>query len=363
MAVALGLAKTAQPAPQAEAAPVKTEAADLVVASTQEAAPVKAAIDSQATTDPVVSPAASWLDALAPEATKTEAAVASIWDDKAKNAFKETFGHEDPMAFKEQYTKTAQELELLKPELEPLRNIKKFIDGLPPALAEAMSLYQQGKDPIEYLVSLPKAAAFDRPVADVPARELIDHYFKGKVTPEDWNRLGDPDVDPAIKDAIKDKIGIYEGSARELYVRDLEKPKVAAQEREKAHREAQAAYDRSITDNVVAAKKSTVAPLIDQGTIDRFKNGDLVKKFLYLDDGVTIRPELLTDIVWAQNRIAVEERLRKSVSASAKSEGMAEATQRLPNGPLGSGRVVTQADAEKPDLARQIIARATGVKA
>jgi len=363
MAVALGLAKTAQPAPQAEAAPVKTEAADLVVASTQEAAPVKAAIDSQATTDPVVSPAASWLDALAPEATKTEAAVASIWDDKAKNAFKETFGHEDPMAFKEQYTKTAQELELLKPELEPLRNIKKFVDGLSPVMAEALALYQQGKDPIEYLASLPKAVAFDRPVADVPARELIDHYFKGKVPPEDWNRLGDPDVDPAIKDAIKDKIGIYEGSARELYVRDLEKPKVAAQEREKAHREAQAAYDRSITDNVVAAKKSTVAPLIDQGTIDRFKNGDLVKKFLYLDDGVTIRPELLTDIVWAQNRIAVEERLRKSVSASAKSEGMAEATQRLPNGPLGSGRVVTQADAEKPDLARQIIARATGVKA
>lgn len=359
LAVALGVRQ--QPAPQKAQEPAQAVAQEQQ--NVQDQKPAEQKVEANAAqAGTVEKPAeqkkepeapASWLDKITqPEATQEKKA----WDDNSKNLFKEFFGHEDPVAYKEKVDTELEAYNLAKPEIEQARALKSVIDSLPAAMQEAISLYRDGKDWSGYLASLPKEVVADRPVKEIPKLDLVDRYFKGKVTQEQRDKLSDPDIDPAIKDAINAVIDTLYPTAVDMYNADLEKPKVAARQRQEQIRAAEENHEKSVAINVATAKKSLIGPLVDQSAIDRFKSNELVRDFLFKSDGVTYNDDLFEKIMFANDRTAVYERLKTS-PAVARGEGMAAATDRLPSGTTATGRATAPAKTEEIPADQRILQR------
>lgn len=283
-----------------------------------------------------------------PEVDPVEAAIeASLqpaetftWDDKAKGAFKNLFGHEDPTAFKADLDARFQEAELLKAEYEKLAPMKAQFDALPPSMQRAYQLAMEGKadEAQKYLQELPTDVFLNREAKNIPSDKLVDTYLPGKMSKEDWAALKDPDTDPDVKAALEAKSKHYRDIASDMHERKREAVAGELASRQQAQQQAIENYNKSTAKALAAASndpvlKTFLTPDVKQD----IQTGQFLKQFV--DDGFAPTEKAVTNYLWALHGPKIAQAQFNVGYRKGKNEGALEATALQPGAPPAHGRV------------------------
>jgi hypothetical protein len=262
------------------------------------------------------------------------AAAPVSWSDEAKAIFKQEFGVDDPGAFKNEYSTLREQHELIKKEKDSLSALKADLDNLSPAMLRAIELTREGKDPIGYLRSLPDGVFQNKPANELTDRQLIDTYAKGKVTDDQWEKLSDPDTDPDVVDAIKDKISHYRDICVDKH--EAERGRIASEVQSAQQQQHQAfeQFQKGVAQTLSHAKNDPFAKaFVDKGHADEMSQpGKFLSRFLE-SDGVTPKPEALTMILKAERFDRAVQVAKESAYRKGKEDGVLEATSKQPSTP------------------------------
>lgn len=307
--------------------------------------PVAQEKPAEVAADDVFAQAAAAFEAPAPTPT---------WDDNAKAAFKAEFGVEDPQALKTQL----EQFGLVKEEYEKVKPIVEQINALPAGLLEAFNLALSGKvaEARQYLASTPEAILESRDPAKMTERELVDTHYPGKIKPEQWDMLNDPEADPEIVDALKTRIGLLKDAATDKQTTAINAAKVRQEQEAKARQDAFENYQRGVASTLAIAKESPLKGLLDKGTVEQIQNGSFLRTFVQ-EDGVTPTPEAATRLLWALHGPKLREAAEARGYARGKSEAALEAASRQPALAPGANRSAGDGGSAQADPLKTLVAQ------
>jgi hypothetical protein len=323
--------KPAEPAPaveqnsQTSPAVAEVEKPALVEASKQSepAAPVVNSSGNSQPTDPYATLLNDVLGEQKPAAIQ--------WSDEAKNLFKQTYGVDDPVAFKAEIDQKIAQADLIKKQYEEVAPLKESLDKLPPSMYRALQLAFEGKieDAQNYIKELPKVAFENKESKDLDDRVLIDTYLPGKIKPEQWAALTDPEADEEIVDAIEGRIAILRDTAGELHdKRRNEAIAQVAQQRE-AEKQAFENYQNGLATSIASAKNSSLRLFVDDNVVNDMKTGGFLGQFVQ-QDGVTPTPQATTLYLKALHFDSAVKAADTRGFERGKQEALLEATSRQP---------------------------------
>lgn len=271
------------------------------------------------------------------------------WTDDAKKAFKSLFNEEDPVNFKKSIEERLTEAELVKNEYQKVSPLVQAFNSFSPALQKAFSLAMEGKanEAQEYLRDMPTTLFNTKSVEDIPQKDLINQYFPGKISNEQWEMLEDPESDEDLVDALETRIGLLHESAVEKYNKDVAaivNEQKAIEENTKAQYEK---YNSAVTSTISLAKNSPLGVLLDNGTKEQFSNGHFLSDFVEPDG--TPKPQAATLLLYARHGQKLIEAAEVRGYNRGRSEGLQEATQRQPSLPPWRNRSMGDAPKQMSD--------------
>lgn len=283
------------------------------------------------------------------------------WSDEAKNLFKQTYGAEDPVAFKAEIDRKIAEADLLKRQYEEIAPIKESLDKLPPSMYRALQLAFDGKieDAQNYLKELPKVAFENKESKDLDDRMLIDTYLPGKIKPEQWEALTDPEADEEVVDAIEARIAILRDTAGELHDKRRNEAISEIANQKEAQKAAFENYQRGLAETIAVAKNSFLRALINDQVVSDVQSGGFLAKFVQ-QDGVTPTPEATTLYLKALHFDGAVKAAETRGFERGKQEALLEATSRQPSMPRGGYRDpgAQPQTATEQDMINQILLKA-----
>ena len=253
------------------------------------------------------------------------------WSDEAKNLFKQTYGVDDPVAFKAEIDQKIAQADLIKKQYEEIAPLKESLDKLPPSMYRALQLAFEGRveDAQNYIKELPKVALENKESKDLDDRILIDTYLPGKIKPEQWAALTDPEADEEIVDAIEGRIAILRDTAGELHdKRRNEAITQVAQQRE-AEKQAFENYQNGLATSIASAKNSSLRLFVDDNVVNDMKTGGFLGQFVQ-QDGVTPTPQATTLYLKALHFDSAVKAADTRGFERGKQEALLEATSRQP---------------------------------
>lgn len=354
-APAVAEAPAATPAPAAEtpAAPVTPADAPAAVPTTPSVVETPPA--TPAATEPKKEPTAAEL-AVRNMAEPSPAAV--VWDDGAKKILKDAWGVEDPVAWKAQIDQQLAQVDILRQDATDGVAYKKAVESLSPAAAQFFKLELQGKkeEALAYIRSLPNEVLENKAAKDIAPRQLIDTYLKGKMTAEDYAAMADPDTEPSVVQALKEKEKHYAAIAA-----DMHEAKLGAVAKEN---ERQAAEEKAIHEATQKAQATAVAqaknhPLtkafVTPAVVDQYMSGQLARKQFVSEDGITPSAQQLTNLLKAEHFDEVMAAQKAYWYEKGKEDGAQVRTALAPSAGSGSGRAVASPPQEEQDPAKKIL--------
>lgn len=301
--------------PRTEAAPAATAGTPAQTTESTTTEPV--VTDAKGVVAEVATPAPDIYDSVLndalPATPKTE------WTPEFKEAFKTRFGVEDPAELESRLTQA----ELTKAELDKVNPIVAGLNALPPAMQKAYAMAMEGKvdEAQAFLRDVPDVVFSNKEASKIPDEKLVNTYFPGKIKPEQWAMLKDPEADQDMVDALKSRIEVLKDAAvdkHEAQRTDIIKTK---EQQTAAQNAAYEQYKVATAQTISQAKSSPLGKLLDQGTIDQITSGQHLQKFVQ-QDGVTPTPEAATLLLYAVHG----EKLMKAAETRGYNRGKMEAT-------------------------------------
>jgi hypothetical protein len=240
---------------------------------------------------------------------------------------------------KSEIDKKIAEAELLKKQYDEVAPLKEQLNALPPTLYRAMQLALEGKaeDAQEYLKSLPKVALDSKESKDLDDRVLIDTYLPGKIKPEQWEALTDPEADEEVVDAIEARIAILRDTAAELHDKKRTEIVTEVAKRQEAEKAAFENYQKSVVETIANAKNSPLRLFMDDNVVNDVQNGGFLGRFVQ-QDGVTPTAEAATLYLKALHFDGAMKAAETRGYERGKQEALLEATSRQPSMPKGAYR-------------------------
>jgi hypothetical protein len=266
------------------------------------------------------------------------------WSDDAKKLFKETFGAEDPLAFKEQYGKVTSEVELLRKatlEGENLKNFYKRVEQEQPALAAALLEFQEGRDPLQYISKLANANILGKNSKELSDDVLAATYMRDKFSDEELNarRTGDYSSLAVDKEMLDAKFKMLRPAAE--FMHD-QRNKEYTDGMTKKQQQIMEIRERSMQDRAAAlahAQSDPVARLyLNQETIEAFHNNSFTNGVFTKEDG-SLHPNALAATIKAMRYDSDVKRAYEAGLSAGKKSGLQEATSSLPDA-RPNGRVI-----------------------
>ena len=349
------VAREAAPAPQ-QPAPVEqvTEASKKPPAET-----VPAAANTSANHAPESSAPSSY-DSLLDSMGSTAAAV--VWTPEAKAVFNSTFGTDDPSAI----STRLEQAELLKAEYEKVKPFVDQFNDLPPAVLNSIKLAMAGKykEAKEHIASTPEKILSNTPVEKLSDRDLIDTYFKGKISPDQWEIVNDPEADDDdLVDALKTRIGILREAAADKYIKDHSSQAELQTQEARLQQESYDRYNQGVASAIANVKNSPLKGFLDQGATEAIQSGSFLSRFVQ-EDRMTPTPEAAALYLKALHFDPAVKAADARGYARGKQEALLETTSRqpgvgtLPRRSPGDMPVNTTAD----DSVKALMARALSAR-
>ncbi|MFO0190274.1 MAG: hypothetical protein ACK54F_03385 [Planctomycetia bacterium] len=341
-------AAPAQPAAEAQSAPVAAPVQQ------EQPAPVANTGGDSAANDPYATMVANIVGDQSPE-------INVAWTDEAKNLFKQTYGVEDPIAYKKELDSKLAESQLYKQKYDEVAPVLGQLEKLPPTMYRALQLALEGKvdDAQDYLKSLPKIALENKESKSLEDRLLIDTYLPGKIKPEQWDMLNDPEADEDTVDAIESRIAILRDTAAEMHDKKRDEIITQVQQQEAMKKQAFEDYQKGVADSIAVAKNSSLRVFVDDNVVGQVSNGSFIHKFVK-EDGVTPTPEATTLYLKALHFDPAVKAAEARGYERGRQQALLEATSRQPamsraaNRDPGAQPMATNPD----DAIRQILMKA-----
>lgn len=313
----------ATPPPAAPVPPVQAQAPVQQQAQTPPAAPAQ--------TPPVQQEDADFLSLLVPEQQQQ----AVSWSDEAKKAFQATYGQDDPIAFKQKFDTINAEAEVLRQKAEQGEGATRLLDSIEqryPALAAALAEAAKGKDPFEYLSSMPNPSVLGKAAKDLPDHFLLQTYKGDRFTPQEINALktGDYSDLDVSKEDLQIKVKHYLPIAQDVHDERNQKHMASLQQQEQQARQQREAIDKSVTDALSAANNDpAVRRHIDRDFIEKLRKGSVLHGTIFNEDGTWSKsaPAIL---IKGTRYDADIKRAYEAGLNSAKQRSLIEETARMP---------------------------------
>lgn len=317
-----------QPVQQTDTPPVQPPAAEVTTT------PTEVPIATPAVVDPY--------DAIA----TGEVPQAPIeWDDKAKAAFKSSFGADDPLAYKATIEQRLQKADLEAKQLQELLPLKQQLEGLTPALKRTLQLAMEGKvqEAHAYIKDMPDVVFLDKEAKGLSSEKLIKTHLPDAMSEEDFAVLKDPDADPEEVKAIKAKEKHYRAIAADIHERQRQENASKLTEGDTIRQQQVQAWTGSVAGAIAAAESSKYKALVTPEFKQALHDGSFMRSFL--SEGGLLTPEAGERLIWATHGQKIAEAIGKAQYSKGKSEGLLEATSRQPGAPPIRGR---QSDSGPP---------------
>lgn len=305
--------------------PVQDEpviAAQTQLPTTQETAPLQ----EEKAQEPVVTEASKPIDPLeAYLGGNTEQEPA--WPQEALERFKTELGFETPSALKQHLATLTEQGDLLKTKAAEADALKQAIDDFPYELQQAITRQLEGQDGVEYIRTQRAGVSLAKEAKEIDKFKLVEARFPGKFSAEQIEAIKEGDT---VLGAAHDRF--HELASME-HDGDRAKDITRAQAKQKAN---------SLRTEVIAASQSaaiatfkqnkTLAALVDNAFVEKFRTGQLEREFFYNDDG-TYKPEALARFAQISVHDKLVERARAGARTEGKNDALAEAHARLPQTP------------------------------
>ena len=120
--------------------------------------------------------------------------------DKLNSHLKNNFGIEDMSALGQQINTWKEQEKVLGETNSKLANAEKLFESMPPDLYQLIELHVNGADWKQGLTN--PSLNFERKIEDYKEKELIDVFFPGEVSEDDWMEFNDEDGDSKTKRMI-----------------------------------------------------------------------------------------------------------------------------------------------------------------
>ena len=326
----------AEPIPAAATPPAAQQAAPVTPPpASQPATPAQAQAPVQ--TPPVQAEAPSqedteFLRLLQPEQQQQ----APVWNDDAKKVFEATYGQADPIAFKQKYDTINAEVEVLRQKAEQGEGATRLLDQLEqqhPALAAAIAEAAKGKDPFEYLSSMPNPSVLGKASKDLPEAFLLQTYKSDRFSADELNaiRTGDYSELSVSKEDLQAKVKHYLPMAQDMHDERNQKHLASMQQQEQQAKQQREAVDKSITEALATANNDpAVRRHIDRDFIEKLRKGSVLHGTIFNEDGTWSKSA--PSILIKGTRYDVDiKRAYEAGLQSAKQRSLQEETMRMPS--------------------------------
>lgn len=291
-----------------------------------------------------------------------EASAPPAWDDAAKNLFKQTYGEEDPIAYKEKVSQTFAKMALLEKEAEDGRttmaNIKK-IEESNPALAAALMEELKGGNGLDYIASIPNPKILGKASKDLSDEVLLKTYMGDKFTAEQWDAYKNNDFSDLniSKDEFEAQMKFWRKPAEHLHDERNADHLKGLQAREQAIVQMRERDTQVTAEGIAIASNDQYAKLyLNQETIEAARNKSLYVG-TFLDENGALHPQATTSAIKAKRYDVDVKRAYEAGLSKGKQSGLQEGTAQLPNARSGQ-RVVTSLEQAKTDQNDAAIAAA-----
>jgi hypothetical protein len=261
------------------------------------------------------------------------------WTPEAKELFKKTYGADDPLAFKKTYEEKQAEADLYKKKYEEVAPVQEQLSKLPPAMYRALQLALEGdvKGAQEYIKTLPTLTLENKEAKDLTPRQKIDTYLPGKVKPEQWDLINDPEADEDVVDALKQRVAILDETASEMHERKRSEVQTQWQQEEAAKKQAFEQFQQGVAAAVANARTSSVRVFVDDNVVKKVQDGSFIFDYVQ-EDGVTPTPHALTQHLKALHYDNAVKAAEARGIEIGKKQATIESTSRQPTGPRAVNR-------------------------
>lgn len=199
---------------------------------------------------------------------------------------------------------------------------------MPPQLYQSIVAWGKGDDWMSVITDQP-VFDFSKTSDQIPAKDLVNTYSKGKFTEEDWTEYNDPDGDPNVKKAID--IAIESGRARfdsDKSVFETQQNTLVQTEQRRTQ-----AFETSVT--VARDRLASDFEGVHQNYVsdveNELKNGGIGKLF-YNADG-TLKPEAGIAYAMAKDGFALMNKYKTISLHQAENNVMEQVLERTPATP------------------------------
>lgn len=160
-------------------------------------------------------------------ASKKEEAPESIQKFEDLEKFAKDNGFEDSKKFITELPNLIKTKEKVEEQSKTLSNYEAVFEAMPPELFEAIRRFSHGED-WRTAVGTTEPIDFSIEYGKQDTQKLVDKYYPGKISQEEWDEFKDKDGD----ESVKDKINNYLSLVQDKYSLDQEKFKTHKQQYE-----------------------------------------------------------------------------------------------------------------------------------
>lgn len=310
--------------------------------------PTPAAPAETATPDPF----SDWLTGNTPQTP--------AWNDEARKLFKDTYGEEDPIAYRDTVQKRLAEADLLKKDADTARTIQANLQRIEkenPVLHAAIIEQMEGRDGLDYISKMPSASVLNKAAKDLSDEVLINTYLKDRFTDEERRakRTGDFSDVAFDKDALDTKYSLLRPVAEQMHEQRLGELRGRIESRDREMAAAREREAQAIAATLAHAQADPIARMhVTQDSIDALRNGSIFQGVFLNADG-TLHPQALASLVKATHYDGDVRRALAIGEQRGYQRGLQEGMAQMPA--ASGGRAVSNQQAPQGDPNLAVIAQ------
>ncbi len=281
------------------------------------------------------------IDPSADELTKEERILLGVdepeaevdWSDDEKKKFKDFFGHDDPKAFKEEFSKTKEEHSAYGEENKQLKKLADRINKMDPHVIRALELEAQEKGAGQkYLKGLPDVSILNKDAKKISDRDILDTYVPDHgISDEAWNMLGDEFADPETVTALKKRISFLRANAEDMHKAQQGSLAKEREAEEASRKEFDKRYGEAVDQTIAEAKNSPLGAFLTRAHENEVRSGKFISRFIQ-EDGISPTKHLMTTMLKAELYDSLK-KAQEKLYKRGKGDGMHEMMVGLPSKP------------------------------
>lgn len=255
------------------------------------------------------------------------------WSDDEKKKFKDFFGHDDPKAFKEEFSKTKQEHSTYGEENKQLKKLADRINKMDPHIIRALELEAQEKGAGQkYLKGLPDVSILSKDAKKISDRDILNAYVPDHgISDEAWEMLGDEYADADTVAALKKRIGFLRANAEDMHKAQQGSLSKEREAEEASRKEFDKRFGEAVDQTIAEAKNGPLGAFLTRAHENEVRSGKFISRFIQ-EDGISPTKHLMTTMLKAELYDSLK-KAQEKLYKRGKGDGMHEMMVGLPSEP------------------------------